>query len=87
SEAEGRAPLHSGHSLALNSTELDGVEPRLLAALKAPPSLRGDGGDWLQAASRLQRYLQFLADIVQRGAELVRVNLGGVEYEAWVLEL
>ncbi|MEM4668994.1 MAG: hypothetical protein QW650_00535 [Thermofilum sp.] len=87
SEAEGRAPLHSGHSLALNSTELDGVEPRLLAALKVPPSLRGDGGDWLQAASRLQRYLQFLADIVQRGAELVRVNLGGVEYEAWVLEL
>lgn len=87
SEVEGKTPLLSGQSIILEGAELDGVKPRLLAALKVPPSLRGDGGDWLQAASRLQRYIQFLADIVERGAELMRVNLGGVEYEAWILEL
>lgn len=87
SEAGSRIPLFSGFSLSLDAAELNGVHPRILAALKIPPSLRGDDGDWLQAASRLQKYLIFLSDIVQRGAELVRVKLGGVEYEAWVLEL
>lgn len=87
SNEEERVPLSAGTSLSSFTEELDGVSPRVLAALKIPPSFRSDGGDWLQAVSRLQKYLAFLTDIVQKGAELIRVNLGGVEYEAWVLEL
>jgi len=87
SSARGRLLLPPELRLELNASEADGVHPRVLAALKVPPSLRVDNGDWLEAASKLRRYFDLLVDIVQRGAELVRVNLGGVEYEAWVLEL
>ena len=87
SGVSGRLPLPPEYRLELSSSEVDGIHSRVLAALKVPPSLRVDAGDWLEAASRLQRYLEVLADVVRRGAELVRVSLGGVEYEAWVLEL
>ncbi len=85
--AERKVPLSSGVELSTEPNGQNGVSGRLLAALKVPPSLLSDNGDWLQAAHRLQRYFELLTDIVQKGAELVRVNIGGVEYEAWVLEV
>uniref|UniRef100_A0A7C4FAZ3 Carboxyltransferase domain-containing protein n=1 Tax=Thermofilum pendens TaxID=2269 RepID=A0A7C4FAZ3_THEPE len=85
--AERKEPLSSGATLSAEQNGHSGVNSRLLSALKVPPSLLSDNGDWLQAAYRLQRYFEMLMDIVQRGAELVRVNIGGVEYEAWVLEV
>jgi len=85
--AERKVPLSSGATLSMEQSGHNGVSNRLLAALKVPPSLLSDNGDWLQAAYRLQRYFETLMDIIQRGAELVRVSIGGVEYEAWVLEV
>jgi len=84
---ERKVPLGTGATLSVEQNGHNGVSSRFLAALKVPPSLLSDNGDWLQAAHRLQRYLEILLDVVQRGAELVRVNIDGVEYEAWVLEV
>ncbi|ABL77567.1 hypothetical protein [Thermofilum pendens] len=80
-------PAQVRPGLSLAAVNPDSVPPKVLQAVKIPAGLKYPQNDWLESVSRLQRHVALVADAVQRGAELVKVKVGGSEYEVWVLEL
>ncbi|MGC9106711.1 MAG: hypothetical protein ACP5IE_00760 [Infirmifilum sp.] len=77
--------LKSGEAYPLE--QLNGISESDLRALRVPSTLRFANGDWLEAVARIQRHLGMVLEAVRKGAEQVKVRVGGGEFEVWVLEL
>ncbi len=80
-----KLPLKSGVSFSFNG--LNGIDDRDLRALRVPPTLRAVNGDWLESVARVQRHIGMVLEAIKKGAEQVKVRVGGREFEVWVLEL
>ncbi|QOJ78453.1 hypothetical protein IG193_06770 [Infirmifilum lucidum] len=80
-----RLPLKSGITFSFDG--LDGLNERSLRALRVPHTLRVVNGDWLESVARVQRHIGMVLEAIKKGAEQVKVRVGGREFEVWVLEL
>ncbi len=81
-----RVPLSPGMILNCNTVNGDFGAKKLLA-LKVPVTMRFEAPDWRDMVRRLQKHVALAREAVEKGAELVRVRVGGREFELWVQEL
>ncbi len=81
-----KLPLSPGLTLACSTVNGEFTAKKLLA-FKVPVTMRFDAGDWREMIRRLQRHVALAREAVEKGAELVRVRVGGREFELWVQEL
>lgn len=78
-------PLRGGE--VFQAEQANGVGTLDLRALRVPATLRAANGDWLESIARVQRHVSMVLEAVKKGAKLVKIHVGGGEFEAWVLEL
>ena len=81
-----KLPLSPGFTLSCTTVNGEFTAKKLLA-FKVPVTMRLDTGNWREMIRRLQRHVALAREAVEKGAELVRVRVGGREFELWVQEL
>lgn len=85
-DSETKTPIKPGDIIRCKTVNGEFNGKKLLA-LKVPLTMRNVNGNWKEMLRKLQRHVELAKNAAERGAELVKVRVGSVEFEMWVQEL